>query len=96
MSGNVIVHELGRAKPPNGQTLRALVAAGGIYTSPSRGAFDLIETFSSSAVVAGQDLPRMYADLVNKVKSRLQAVRLQLYVCVYQSHRSVGKKSKTL
>ena len=70
-----ILGELRRAKPPNGQTLRALITAGGIYSSPTRGLFDLVETFFASIRVAGQELPSAFSNLVDAVVSDLRAVR---------------------
>ncbi|CAE7838241.1 elapor2 [Symbiodinium sp. CCMP2592] len=70
-----VVRELQRAKPPNGQTLRALISAGGIYTSTSRGSFDLVETFCGALTIRGtEDFLLAWATVVEDSERKLRGV----------------------
>jgi len=70
-----VVRELQRAKPPNGQTLRALISAGGIYTSTSRGSFDLVEAFCGALTIRGTvDFLLSWATVVEDSERKLRGV----------------------
>ena len=60
---NALLSELRRARPPNGRTLQALVISGGVYTSPTRGDFDLPETFIAYTHAFGRDLSSAFSQL---------------------------------
>eukprot|EP00929_Paragymnodinium_shiwhaense_P039676 TRINITY_DN20820_c0_g1_i2.p1 TRINITY_DN20820_c0_g1~~TRINITY_DN20820_c0_g1_i2.p1 ORF type:complete len:719 (+),score=121.85 TRINITY_DN20820_c0_g1_i2:282-2438(+) len=88
LSSNVVngavMNEVKRARPPNGATLRGLVNAGGIYTSPSRGDFDLPEAFSSAARVLDRDFPSAYSHLLEKIRGELMSAEARLGVDIRQ------------
>jgi len=68
-----VVSELRRARPPNGRTLQAVVTSGGMYTSPTRGEFDLIDTFVRAVRIDGRDLPSAFNGLLQDVQRPLHA-----------------------
>ena len=70
------------AKPPNGQTLRALISAGGIYASTSRGNFDLVDTFCGALTIRGTE------DFLNAWATVAAWLALEIY-CLWKPHRTI-------